>query len=465
MYEFSMTLTDEENLYEQIYKHIQGEMRRGALKPGERLPSTRVLSRFLGVSRSTVDLAYQQLLSEGYINSVPAKGYFVNDTEIFAYAGEESWQELLAKEEKEEEFSVDFSLTKIDEDAFPYNHWKKISKKILDSGEANLYDLGDCRGEISLRKAIAQYLHRFRQVNCHSDQIVVGAGNDYLAMLLSVLLGGERRLAMENPTYKSAAKTFSCMGFQIEGIAMDESGMDMGALDESRARVVYVMPSHQFPMGCVMPIKRRIELLEWAKRKKGYIIEDDYDSQFRYKGKPIPSLQGLDEQDRVIYLGTFSKSIAPAIRFSYMVIPKSLLGRWNAIRESFSVTVSKVEQKIIEDFLRSGWYERHVNKMRNKYRKKRNLVLSAMKEWPFPYSVRGEEAGLHFVLHLPFIENKQDLLDFLRKEKIALYAPEEFLLSSKRYNESDFLLGYGSLREEKIEDYVLLLGKKIEAFY
>ncbi|HEY9575910.1 MAG TPA: PLP-dependent aminotransferase family protein [Lachnospiraceae bacterium] len=465
MYEFSMTLGDKENLYEQIYKYIKGEMLEGTLKPGERLPSTRVLSQSLGVSRSTVDLAYQQLLSEGYISSIPAKGYFVSDMEIFAYAGGEKEEILLEKEEAQKKPVVDFSLTKIDEDGFPHSYWKKISKKILDIEDENLYDLGDCRGELSLRKSITDYLHRFRQVNCHPNQIVIGAGNDYLAMLLSVLLREEKYMAMENPTYKSAADTFVCMGLQVQGIAMDESGMDIDTLMKSEAKVAYVMPSHQFPMGCVMPIKRRIELLDWAKRKNGYIIEDDYDSQFRYRGKPIPALQGLDDQERVIYLGTFSKSIAPAIRFSYMVLPKSLLERWNAIRESFSVTISKVDQKIIEEFLSSGWYERHVNKMRNKYRQKRNLVLGAMKEWNFPYSVSGEEAGLHFVLHLPFIKSKKDLLFTLKEAGIILYAPEEYLLSSKTYNEEDFLLGYASLREKEIGEQIADLGKKIEAFY
>ena len=186
------------------------------------------------------------------------------------------------------------------------NAWRKLSKEVLAGAEPSLFCLGDPQGEWSLREAVASYLHHARGVSCGPDQIVVGAGNDYLLMLLSVLLGREQLIAMENPTYKSAYRCFRSLGHPVRAVPLDDAGMSPEKLEECGARIAYVMPSHQFPMGMVMPIRRRMQLLSWAADQDGrYLIEDDYDSEFRYKGKPVPALQGYDTHDRVIYLGTF----------------------------------------------------------------------------------------------------------------------------------------------------------------
>jgi GntR family transcriptional regulator/MocR family aminotransferase len=280
---------------------------------------------------------------------------------MFQMPGQASETQETTKE-KEEKYIWDFAVNGIDEKGFPYNQWKKISREVLSEGPS-LFELGNPQGEPGLRSILTSYLHHARGVCCSPEQIVVGAGNDYLLMLLRVVLGGNRRIAMENPTYKSAYLCFRHLGYEVQGIGMDEWGMRMDELALSGADTAYVMPSHQFPMGNVMPLKRRMQLLAWAAEGEGrYILEDDYDSEFRYRGKPIPALQGMtSNRDRVIYLGTFSKSIAPAIRISYMVLPESVMKKYEEKGRDFSVTVSRADQKIIETFIREGYYERHLN--------------------------------------------------------------------------------------------------------
>ena len=297
-------------LYEQIYGFIREEIRGGRIRAGERLPSARALSGYLSVSRSTVDLAYEQLVSEGYLESVPCKGYFVCEIEGL-YRLDEKKEETKEDDTAEQmPFRYDFAVTGTAPGGFPQNSWKKISKEVLLDADDSLFQLGDAKGEHGLREAIRDYLHHARGVNCRTEQIIVGAGNDYLLMLLSVILGRGHKVAMENPTYISAYRCFAKLGYAMCTISMDEAGMRPAELEKSGADLAYIMPSHQFPMGMVMPMKRRMQLLVWASRENGrYLIEDDYDSEFRYKGRPIPALQGNDTEGKVIYLGTFSRAV------------------------------------------------------------------------------------------------------------------------------------------------------------
>ena len=357
-------------LYEQIYEHIRKEIKEGKLLQGERLPSTRLLAENLQVARSTVELAYEQLLSEGYIESQPYRGYFVSKVEeLFRLEGKK--EKDIGKTTLKEAFSTDvdyiydFSPTQIDMSRFPFSVWRKLHKNVLSDGNEKLYAQGNARGDYGLRENIARYLHASRGVNCTPEQIIVGAGNDYLLMLLEKILGPQIPIAMENPTYKRAYQIFQSFGYPITTVDMDENGMRVEELRKIDVRLVYVMPSHQYPTGVVMPIGRRGELLKWANEQADrYLIEDDYDSEFRYKGKPIPSLQASDKNDRVIYIGTFSKSIAPAIRVSYMVLPMKLVETYERKCAFYSTTVSRIEQKILDEFIREGYFERHLNKMR-----------------------------------------------------------------------------------------------------
>lgn len=297
-------------LYEQIYAHIRCEIRSGGLNAGDRVPSTRVLAEHLKVSRSTTQMAYDQLLAEGYIESRPYRGYFVARMEELVEAGPEKADTMETSEPVRPDCLVDFSPRGIDLDSFPYNTWRKLSRNTLVDDNKEMFHSGNHQGEPGFREAIRSYLHSARGVNCSAEQIIVGAGSEYLLMLLSQILGQNRRIAMENPTYKQAYRVFHSLGYPVYPVEMDSSGMEPKLLEESKANVAYVMPSHQFPTGIVMPVGRRQELLKWAASGEDrYLIEDDYDSEFRYKGKPIPALQGMDHLGRVIYLGTFSKCI------------------------------------------------------------------------------------------------------------------------------------------------------------
>ena len=385
-------------LYEQIYNHIKTEILDGGLPFQERLPSTRKLAQYLQVSRSTVDMAYEQLLSEGYIESAPCRGYFVSELDGIYKSVAKETEEARTAEVKKEHYRFDFSPNGVDLDSFPHNAWRKLSRVVLQDDEKELFMLGEPAGELELRSTIAAHLHQSRGVNCLPEQVVVGAGTDYLLMLLQAVFGEKRSIAMENPTYKKAYQVLENLGNSMQVIDMDRSGMNVKKLEASGAEIAYVMPSHQYPLGTVMPIKRRLELLKWADgSKERYIIEDDYDSEFRYKGKPIPALQGYDNHGKVIYIGTFSKSIAPAIRVSYLVLPEKLLRCYKERGTVFSSTVSRVDQRIVAGFLKEGYYERHLNKMRAVYKNRHDVLLEGLKEIP-GIEISGENAGVHLLV-------------------------------------------------------------------
>lgn len=439
-------------LYEQIYTFIKEEIRNGKIPPGERLPSSRALARQLSVSRSTADLAYEQLTSEGYLQSVPCKGYFAGDvTELYQLGGMSRRAEPVQRKECPS-YRYDFAISGIDRGGFPLNAWRKISKAVLAEEDSSLFHLGDPQGEWELREAIANYLHHARGVDCGPDQIITGAGNDYLLMLLSVLLGKDKPIAMENPTYKSAYQCFKSLGHPVCAISLDESGMRPDELGQSCAQIAYVMPSHQFPMGTVMPIRRRLQLLAWAAEVDGrFLIEDDYDSEFRYKGKPIPALQGYDKNDRVIYLGTFSKSMAPAIRISYMVLPKRLMAAYEQRGRCFSATVSRVDQKILEIFLREGYFERHLNRMRAAYKNKHDLILKQLRAMQDFVTVEGENAGVHVLVSFINGMNEKEAVEKAAAVGIHVYGLSEYFIEEMEAEESRIvLLGYATMEEEEI---------------
>lgn len=428
---------DRKPLYRQIYEYIRGEIRSGALEAGERLPSTRALASGLHVARSTAELAYGQLLSEGYIRAKKNSGYFVNEIENLAelHFGEQAEQgaaagteypadavtesprkpeesgrmsgsrgtapvlSRLGKQGAENSGVIDFSLRHTEMSIFPYSTWKKIMREAMVDANSEMFSHSEPSGDLPLRTTIAHYLHFSRGVRCTPDQVIVGAGNDYLLMLLRHILGEGRKVAMENPSYLRAAQIFKSFGYKICPVKMDADGMLPGSVSSSGADLVYAMPAHQFPMGCIMPVGRRAALLGWATDAPDrYIIEDDYDSEFRYRGKPIPALQSLDHAGRVIYIGTFSKAIAPAIRISYMILPPELLSDYREKCWFFSSTVSRIDQRILNEFMKNGHFERHLNRMRSLYRARHDELLARLRPLQDRFRILGAGTGLHLVL-------------------------------------------------------------------
>ena len=446
-------------LYEQIYSHIRAEIRNGSLKAGERLPSTRVLAEHLKVSRSTTQMAYDQLLAEGYMEARPCRGYFVSHLEELVETGATGTGEMETTVEPDAGWRVDFSPRGIDLDSFPYHVWRKLSRNTLVDDNKEMFHSGNHQGEPGFREAIRSYLHSVRGVNCSPEQIIVGAGSEYLLMLLSQILEGRHVIAMENPTYKQAYRVFQSLGYEVCPVEMDANGMEPELLAECGANVAYVMPSHQFPTGIVMPVGRRQELLKWAQEALDrYIIEDDYDSEFRYRGKPIPALQGMDRNGRVIYLGTFSKCIAPAIRVSYLVLPPSLLVRYRSQTSFYASTVSRIDQNILYQFLSGGHFERHLNRMRAIYKTKHDLLLEQVEPLRKQFEIRGEHAGLHILLTSRSGVPEKALIRKAAEAGVRVYGLNSYFIHPEHnHRPSTVVLGYASLSEEQIVDGIHLL--------
>lgn len=466
----SLKLGDKIPLYEQIYSYIKEEIRGGTIPSGEKLPSTRALCRHLEVSRSTVELAYEQLLSEGYIEAQPYRGYYVSQIDGLYQIIQPKTEEKKGGKKTEKKYPYDFTPNGVDLKSFPYNTWRKLSKDCLVDDRAELFRLGCPQGEYGLRDAISNYLYQARGVNCAPEQIIVGAGNDYLLMLLCAVLGSGHRVALENPTYRQAYRLFENLSYEVCTVDMDGKGMRADGLEQSRADIAFVMPSHHYPLGTVMPIKRRMELLTWAEAKEGrYIIEDDYDSEFRYKGKPIPALQGYDRGGKVIYIGTFSKSIAPAIRMSYMVLPGPVFKMYQEKCGFINSTVSKVDQLILQKFIEDGYYERHLNKTRALYRSRHDTLLAALKETDPEIRISGENAGVHLLLHFRDGRSEEELIRKAAEKGVKVYGLSGYYVDGdngrrehreeSRRKETVILLGYANMNEEKIKEAVALLGE------
>lgn len=462
-------------LYEQIYQYIKDEIRKGNIRPEKQLPSSRELAKSLKVSRSTTQLAYEQLVSEGYLEAIPRKGYFAASldgifppvTRPVPAVWTDQKKELSAEVKQEntrgqlfrDDIEVDFSPRGIDLEGFPYATWRKISRAVLKEEDRDLFLKGEPQGDLILRESIREYLHAARGVNCDVSQIVIGAGNEYLLMLLSQLLGRDAVIAMEDPTYRQAYRVLSGVGHKVMPVGIDKNGFCVKELVGQDVQAAYVMPSHQFPTGTVMPVRRRQELLSWAGESAGrYLIEDDYDSEFRYKGKPIPALQGMDQNGCVIYMGTFSKAIAPAIRVGYMVLPKTLLSVYQEKGRFYSSTVSRVDQRILANFISGGYFERHLNRMREIYKGKHDVLLGELKPLEKRFEITGEYAGLHVLMKDKKKEAEQSLLEKAAERKIRVYGLSGFYMEEARVKEtSTIVLGYAGLTEEEIRKGVGLL--------
>lgn len=449
-------------LYEQIYLYIRNEIKNGDLKIKDKLPSTRVLAKLLMVSRSTTQMAYDQLQAEGYIEAVPHKGYFISYTDQLVENGLSQKRIIspVIQKPASHPYLIDFTPSGIDLKSFPYSTWKKITKSILVDENREIFLAGDPKGEYNLRETLCKYLHSARGVNCHPDQIIIGAGNEYLLILLNFMLGSQSQYAMEQLTYVKAYRILKSLEANVYAVPFDHYGIDVDELEKSGANIAYVMPSHQYPTGIVMPVKRRQDLLNWANQDKGrYLIEDDYDSEFRYKGKPIPALQGMDQSDKVIYIGTFSRAVAPAIRVGYLVLPKTLLNTYQEQLSFYASTVSRIDQSILYHFITEGHYERHLNRMRAIYKNKREELLNALKSMSSDFIINGDDAGVHVLLTHKKGKSEEWLIERAKKSGVLVYG-----LSHNRIDSSDqdlvsstVLLGYASLTKEQIVKGVDLL--------
>ncbi len=435
-------------LYEQIYQQIRKDITDGKLSVGEKLPSKRKLAEFLSISQTTVELSYGQLLAEGFITSEPRKGYFVQAIEELSYVDivhlspQQKWSS--------QKYEIDFSPGRIDTDAFPFKLWRKYAKEVIDESSKHLLLLGHPHGDPELRQEIARYLYHSRGVDCKPEQIIVGSGTEQLMPLLIRLLGPEAAYAIEDPGYPLTHHVFYHNNREAIPIAVDDEGMDVRALQRSGASIAYVTPSHQFPTGTVLSAARRTALLNWASSKEAhFIIEDDYDSEFRYTGRPIPSLQGMDKAGKVIYLSTFSKSLMPSMRIAYMVLPPLLLDRYEKAFIHYSSTVPRLDQHTLARFMADGHFGRHLNRMRKVYKRKLQLLTDALNDYTHSISFSGDEAGMHIVINVHSEADEAQLVEQAAESGIRIYGLNEYRKSPITGRPS-FLLGFGGLTDEQI---------------
>lgn len=448
---------EKEPLYEQIYEQIKHQIQMGDLPQKTKLPSARKLAAYLDVSRNTVDFAYGQLAAEGYIESRPRSGFYVCQVEELAALDIHVETEEVRGGEKKAQMPYDFSPSGTDMEYFPYHVWRKLLKEIMINDNSELFQKGDPQGDYELRRSIMYYLRQSRGVHVHASQIVIGAGMENLLFLLRQTFGKKCVVGLENPVYTNACGILRELGFGIRPVAMDHNGLNVDDLRKIDADLAYVTPAHQYPTGVIMPAGRRGQLLRWAREKEErYIIEDDYDSEFRYHGKPIPALQGLDSSEKVIYMGTFSRAIAPAIRVGYIVLPPKLLDLYHKNVTAFSCSVSRIDQKVLTLFLSEGHFERHLNRMRNLYKEKHDLLLECIRKNIPGASVSGEGAGVHLIVNFHILE-KEEFEQKLRQQGVVIY-PLSFYYIEGTPREEQYILGFTRMKKEDMIEGTRRIG-------
>ncbi|CAM3292762.1 PLP-dependent aminotransferase family protein [Filibacter tadaridae] len=440
-------------LYEQIYNQIQSDITQGKLPVGMKLPSKRKLGEFLNVSQTTIEVAYAQLIAEGFISSQSRKGFYVQAIEELAYAEP---LESINKSKNREAMTVsfDFSPGMIDTDSFPFTQWRKHAKNVLDESSQHLLLLGHPHGDVELRKEIAKYLYHSRGVDCTPEQIIVGSGTEQLMPLVIRILGKDAVYAIEDPGYPLTHHVFLHNNRKVTPIAVDGEGMDVASLQRSGATVAYVTPSHQFPTGTVLSASRRTALLNWASTHDNhFVIEDDYDSEFRYVGRPIPSLHGMDKGDNVIYISTFSKSLMPSLRIAYMVLPPVLLARYANAFIHYSSTVPRLDQHILAHFMANGHFSRHLNRMRKIYKRKLQVLTEALQPYAPTISFSGDEAGMHIIITVQTNADEEMLIKAARDANILITGLNGYR-STPVQGSASFLIGFAGFSIEEISKAV-----------
>lgn len=413
-------------LYESLYRAIREDIRTGRLAPGDKLPSKRALASNLEIGKTTVEGAYAQLLEEGYITSKERQGFFVENIPRQAPAAP-AVLPLRASPPPEPPLA---DLTANGTGQFPFSVWARLQREVvLDYGKDLLLPM-DSRGAPALRLAIARNLSDFRGMQVDPENILVGAGTDFLYNLLMQLLGQDKIYGVEDPGYGKIRRIYAAGGVRCRPIPMDGLGIDPDCIGE--ATVLHISPSHHFPTGIVTPVSRRLRLLEWARARNGWIIEDDYDTEFRFRGHPVPAMQTMDPE-RVIYLNTFSKTLSPSIRISYMILPPALMARFRRELGFYGCTVASFEQYTLARFLSRGYFEKHINRMRKFYRARRNRVIALLESCPAAnkLTIQEQDAGLHFLLQVDTQLSDEALVAFLLENGIKVQPLGSFYTQPK----------------------------------
>lgn len=460
MLTYNMDNRQELPLYDYLYRCIKNDILSGRIGIGEKLPSKRSLAKHLDISVVTVENAYAQLLLEGYITSCEKKGYFVNDTGCAPQAS------CLIRPQAEAEFEysyfADLKSNRIRRNRFPFSTWAKLLRDTLSERPEQLLKTVPYNGVYELRLALAEFLHEFRGMQVLPSQIVICSGTDSMYGRLFCLLD-DATWAVENIGSQKITGLYDMYHAKWKSVPRDEYGVDMRSLYESGCNVVHVSPAQHFPIGTVMPVKRRTELLEWADREGYYIIEDDYDSEFWYQGKPAPTLYSLDGNGRVIYFNTFSKMLIPSLRISYMVLPYELAKRYGEGLSFYSGTVPSMEQYALARFISEGYFERHINHMRNYFKGQRSSLFEAVKDSPLGgiSHIYENSAGTYFLLEIDTDMTDEELVKRIREKDINVACTSEYM-AQQHGDTHTLVINYCGVYAERIRETVQRIWEAVK---
>jgi GntR family transcriptional regulator/MocR family aminotransferase len=474
-------------LHQQLYQELRRSILSGRLSAGQRLPSTRALAKSLGLSRATVTQSYEQLTSEGYLQPVIGSGTSVStqlpDELLQAPPVSSARQSRqvqstqlrphppvrlsnygtnlanFVQEPESPEHLINFRYCRPAVDHFPIEEWRRLLLRHCRAGEHELLDYAEGgKGYAPLRETLARYLARARAVSCTPEQIIIVNGSQQaLQLCAQVLIDRGDVVALEEPGYLGARQAFLTHGARLHPVPVDEAGLRLAELPEEAAKLLYVTPSHQFPTGGVLSLPRRLELLAWAEKTGALLVEDDYDSEFRYGGRPVPSLQGLTQSENVLYVGTFSKVLFPALRVGYLVVPPALASIFERAKWLMDRHTPTLEQRALTDFINEGYLERHLRRMRTLYDQRRQKLVQALQaQFGEAVTILGENSGMHLMIRLRTKWTDTEITQRAATAGVGLLSARIYYLGGCRGDE--FVLGYATLSERKIQEGIRRLA-------
>ncbi|MGF7499772.1 PLP-dependent aminotransferase family protein [Staphylococcus ureilyticus] len=451
-------------IYRQLYSQLKEDILAFKYESHEKLPSKRDMSQHLNISVNSVKAAYEQLLAEGYIYTEERKGYFIEPLEKLIIDPNAQISLNVQEQQIEDAYDYSFSHMSTDISAFPVEVWTKLVKRVFENYDHELSSIPQIKGPIELRQSIAKLVSYQRGIQCHPEQIVIGSGTNILLTKLIQLLPDEIKIAVENPGYSRFRTLIRQTTAQLKPIALDNKGISIEAIKQAQPDATIVTPSHQFPMGIIMPVSRRIDLLNWASQTQSYIIEDDYDSEFKYETDNIPSLFSFDKNERVIYLGTFSKTLMAGLRMSYMILPINLVKQFDHYNLNMIPDFSTIHALTLNLMIKEGYYEKYVKKMHQIYGKKRETLITHLSN-TFTNNIRIKDtrAGLHFIVEVNTPFSYQEIESRAKEMKLELYTLNRFSVKALEKNSSykTLIIGFSKIKQEQIPQAVQRLKEVI----
>ena len=451
-------------IYRQLYRQLKEDILAFKYESHEKLPSKRDMAQHLNISVNSVKAAYEQLLAEGYIYTEERKGYFIEPLEKLII--DPNAQISLDVQEHHIEATYDYSFSHMSTDisAFPVEIWTKLVKRVFQNYDYELSSIPQIKGPIELRQSIAKLVSYQRGIQCHPEQIVIGSGTNTLLTKLIQLLPDDITIAVENPGYSRFRTLINQTSAQLKPIALDRKGISIEDIKQAQPDATIVTPSHQFPMGIIMPVSRRIDLLNWASQTQSYIIEDDYDSEFKYETDNIPSLFSFDKNERVIYLGTFSKTLMPGLRMSYMILPINLVKKFDCLNLNMIPDFSTIHALTLNLMIKEGYYEKYVKKMHQIYGKKREALITHLSNsFKNDIRIKDTQAGLHFIVEVNTPFSYQEIESRAKEKKLELYTLNRFSVKALEKNNAykTLIIGFSKIKQDQIPQAVQRLKEVV----